>query len=196
MRRATWLTMTMALILVLASGIALAATIRGTNGDDFLRGTDGSDTIGARGGDDEVRARAGADDVFGGTQRDQLFGMEGSDLIVGGDGNDGLEGGTSSDTLKSHNDGNADNLSCGPGNADTAYVELNDVIDDNKAGDLVATAVNNTVAPVTSCETLRVYVTDSLVVVIRLGEIENVIGGTLEDVENELIEQGFIDIEA
>ena len=193
MRRASLLTLSVVLVLVLASGIALAATIRGTDGNDFLRGTDFPDTIGARGGNDEVRARAGADKVYGGIGRDTLYGKENADLIVGGDGNDGLDGSTGNDTLKSHFDGNADNLSCGQNN-DTAYVEVNDVIDDNKAGDLVSTAINNTVAPLTSCETLHVFVTNQLVVTIRLGEITNVAGGTLADVEDELIDLGFITI--
>ncbi len=194
MRRTTLLTLTMGLLLVLASGIALAATIKGTAGNDFLRGTDSRDIIGARGGNDEVRARGGNDDVFGGPGNDKLFGMKGNDLIVGGDGVDQLEGGTGNDTLKSHNDDNADTLSCGPGD-DVAFVDVDDVVDDNEVGDLLTTALNNTVAPVTSCETLKVFVTNNLVVTIRLGEITNVVGGTLEDVEDELIDLGFIDID-
>jgi Ca2+-binding RTX toxin-like protein len=194
MRRASLLTASVALILVLATGIALAATINGTSGNDFLRGTNSADNIGARGGNDEVRARAGADEVNGGTQSDKLYGMENADLIVGGDGNDALEGGTGNDILKSHNDGNADNLSCGPDN-DTAWVEVNDVVDDTKAGDLVATAINNTLAPVTSCETLKVFVTNDLVVTLKAGEVLNnsgVAGGSLTDVEDELLDLGFI----
>jgi Ca2+-binding RTX toxin-like protein len=193
MRRANLLMVSVALILVLATGVAVAATINGTAKDDFLRGTDGPDRIGARDGNDEVRALAGADKVFGGTGRDTLYGKEDGDLIVGGRGNDRLDGGTGNDTLKSHFDGNADNLTCNQGN-DTAFVEVNDVIDDKKTGDLVATALNNTTAPVTSCETLKVYVTEDLVVTIRLGEITGVVGGTLADVEDELIDLGFISI--
>jgi Ca2+-binding RTX toxin-like protein len=193
MRRATLLTAAVALMLVLASGIALAANIKGTDGNNFLRGTNSADNIGARGGNDEVRARAGADKVFGGTQRDTLYGMENGDLVVGGDGNDFLDGGTGDDTIRSHNDANADNLNCGPG-GDTALVEPNDVVDDDRAGDLVATALNNTSAPVTSCETLNVFVTNELVVSVRLGEITNVAGGTIADVEAALIDLGFIGI--
>ena len=48
MRRASLLTFTVALVLVLATGLAAAATINGTSRDDFLRGTNGADTIGAR----------------------------------------------------------------------------------------------------------------------------------------------------
>ena len=194
MRIATLLTTAVALMLILASGIALAATINGNSGNNFLRGTNNADKIGGRGGNDEVRARAGADKVFGGTQKDTLYGMENGDLVVGGDGNDGLEGGTGNDTLKSQNDGNADNLNCGPGD-DTAFVELNDVVDDSRAGDLTITALNNTSAPVTSCETLVVSVTNELVVTLHAGEILNetdVAGGTLADVQQALIDQGFV----
>jgi Ca2+-binding RTX toxin-like protein len=177
MKRASLLTMSVALFLVLATGVALAATINGTSGNDFLRGTNSADNIGARGGNDEVRARAGADQVFGGTQSDTLYGMDGGDLVVGGDGNDGLEGGIGNDTLKSHNDGNADNLSCGPGN-DTVFVELNDVIADENADataqKLVNTAVNNTLAPVTSCETLKVFILGQLDVTISLNPVTGI----------------------
>ncbi len=197
MRRATLLTLTMGLLLVLASGIALAATINGTSGDNFLRGTDSSDRIGARGGDDEVRARAGNDDVFGGTGNDLLFGMKGNDLLVGGDGNDQLQGGTGNDTLKSRNDADPDNLNCGPGNDDTAFVELNDVIDDRDVEDLVVTALDNTVAPVTSCETIVVFVTNDISVTLRTGEVlddDDVTGGTLQDLEDALIDLGIIEV--
>jgi len=193
MRRASLLTVSVALIVVLATGVALAATINGTNGNDFLRGTNSADNIGARGGNDEVRARAGADTVNGGTQRDTLYGMENGDRIVGGDGNDALEGGTGNDTLKSHNDENADNLSCGPDN-DTAFVELSDVVDDQEVGDLLITALNNTTSPVLSCETLRVYVTDQLVVTIRLGELVTDLTDAQRDDLNDLLDDLGFDI--
>ena len=41
---------------------------------------------------------------------------------------------------------------------------------------------------------MKIYVTENLVVTLKLGEITNVVGGTLEDVENELIDLGFIEI--
>jgi Ca2+-binding RTX toxin-like protein len=193
MRRASLLTVSVALILVLATGIALAATINGTAKDDFLRGTDGPDRIGARDGNDEVRALAGNDQVFGGTGTDTLYGKENGDLIVGGRGSDGLDGGIGNDTLKSHFDGRADNLACSQGN-DTAFVEPNDIVDDNRVGRLALTAANNSTTPVTSCETLKVYVTEDLVLTIESGEATGVVGGTLEEVANELIDLGFISI--
>jgi Ca2+-binding RTX toxin-like protein len=187
----------MALILILATGVALAATITGTRHNDFLRGTNGNDKIAARDGNDEVRALAGDDQVFGGTGDDKLFGKENADVIVGGRDNDRLDGGIGNDTLKSAFDGQADNLTCNQGNRDTAFLEVNDIVDGNKAGDLLATgiqAVDNTITPVTSCETLHIYVTENLVVTVKLGEITNVAGGTLLDVKRKLIDLGFIDI--
>jgi Ca2+-binding RTX toxin-like protein len=176
----------------------LAATITGTRGNDFLRGTNGADNIGARDGNDEVRALAGNDQVNGGTGNDQLYGKENADTIVGGRDNDRLDGGIGNDTLKSHFDGSADNLSCSQGK-DTAHVDVNDFVDGNKAKDVIATVVqaaDNVVTPVTTCETLKVYIlNEDLVVTLRLGDIlgdEDVTGGTLDDFLNIL---GIIDID-
>ena len=48
MRRTIVLLATMALTLLVASGVALAATKIGTNGPDTLRGTNGADQLVAR----------------------------------------------------------------------------------------------------------------------------------------------------
>jgi hypothetical protein len=45
MRRLLFLSTTIALVLVLASGVALAIDRIGTNGPDTLRGTNGSDNL-------------------------------------------------------------------------------------------------------------------------------------------------------
>jgi hypothetical protein len=50
MRKAMLLGALMTLALLLACGVALAATINGTNGDDRLLGTSRSDTIQGFGG--------------------------------------------------------------------------------------------------------------------------------------------------
>ena len=54
MRRAMLLGALMTLALLLASGVALAATINGTNRADFLVGTRQADTIKGFGGDDII----------------------------------------------------------------------------------------------------------------------------------------------
>src|SRR5690348_603771 len=52
------------------------ATIVGTNGDDVIRGTDGPDII------------------LAGAGNDVIFGLGGDDKICGGDGNDRIDGGS------------------------------------------------------------------------------------------------------
>jgi Ca2+-binding RTX toxin-like protein len=81
MRRTALVVVTMASALLLASGVALAATINcvvgvtclGTEGDDTIIGTDQSDPF--------------------------MFGHDGNDLLRGRDGADRLEGGMGNDTL-------------------------------------------------------------------------------------------------
>ena len=60
MRKSALLLVSMALALVLVSGVAPAATFRGTDGDDDRRGTQESDQIFGRGGNDG-HAGAGKD---------------------------------------------------------------------------------------------------------------------------------------
>jgi hypothetical protein len=43
------------------SAVALASSVRGTNGKDRLSGTGGADSINAKAGNDRVRARGGRD---------------------------------------------------------------------------------------------------------------------------------------
>ena len=123
MRRASLLTASMALILVLATGVALAATINGTSQRRFPQGHHGRrQDRGARRqrrGQGPCRKRSRS---LGGTGMDTLYGKENADLIVGGRGSDALDGGIGNDTLKSNFDGRADNLNCSQ-DYDTAFVE-------------------------------------------------------------------------
>ena len=79
--------------LFLISGVALAAELIGTPGDDRLAGTDKRDVISARGGDDTVIGRRGDDELYGMPGGDSISGSEGADDVYGGSGNDGLRGG-------------------------------------------------------------------------------------------------------
>jgi Ca2+-binding RTX toxin-like protein len=97
MRKTILLSATMALAVLLASGVALAANVQGTGGDDVLYGTGSRDTIIPFGGDDTVYALADNDDVrhsfgndtiYGGADDDTLRGGRGSDVIYGGPGRD------------------------------------------------------------------------------------------------------------
>jgi hypothetical protein len=56
MRRTILLLATMALTLLVASGVALAVTKIGTDGPDTLRGTNGDDNLLGRGGQEWERA--------------------------------------------------------------------------------------------------------------------------------------------
>jgi Ca2+-binding RTX toxin-like protein len=109
MRRIILLAATMALTLLMASGVALAVTKIGTNGPDTLSGTNGSDTLFGKGGNDTLFSRAGNDTLLGGPGKDRLVGGEkvgrayrtqgGQKNLLGGDGNDMIIGGRGADNI-------------------------------------------------------------------------------------------------
>jgi Ca2+-binding RTX toxin-like protein len=91
--------------LVLASGVALAATVAcqagpdclgtkkadtllGSAGDDDVFGRGGADTLKGRGGSDYLLGQGGRDTLLGGTDGDYLMGGPGDDLLAGGDNGD------------------------------------------------------------------------------------------------------------
>ena len=76
MRRTIVLFTTMALTVLVASGVALAVTKIGTNGPDTLKGTNGADNLLGKGGNDVLYAVGGMDNLVGG---------EGKDWVLGGD---------------------------------------------------------------------------------------------------------------
>src|ERR687893_9662 len=78
MRRTILLLATMALTLLVTSGVALAVNKIGTDGPDTLRGTNGNDNLAGR----------GDKNLVGGPDNDAVIGGKGSDIIVGGEGND------------------------------------------------------------------------------------------------------------
>jgi Ca2+-binding RTX toxin-like protein len=97
MRKTVLVLASMALAVLLASGVALAANIKGTEGDDELYGTTsrdtiipfgGDDTVYALGSNDDVRHSFGNDTIYGGAGKDTLRGGRGSDVIYGGPGSD------------------------------------------------------------------------------------------------------------
>ena len=101
----------MAIALVVASGVAWAATIScpnrsgnlcvGTDNKDTMTGRDGrTDDMRAKGGADEVRGRGGADALSGGPGADTLTGALGKDTLAGAEGPDALKGGSADDTYK------------------------------------------------------------------------------------------------
>jgi Ca2+-binding RTX toxin-like protein len=105
MRRTILLLATMALTLLVASGVAVAVTKIGGPGPNTLRGTNGADNLLGKGANDVLYALGGMDNLLGGEGKDWLlggnerrpFGAEGDKNMVGGPGNDGLLGGIGSD---------------------------------------------------------------------------------------------------
>jgi Ca2+-binding RTX toxin-like protein len=96
----------MAAALVLASGVALAKNITGTDNGQKIVGTKYADHINAMGGDDVVLGYAGPDKIRGGNDKDQQYGGRGNDVIYS-------EGGF------------RDLVNCGKG-TDTAYIDTKD----------------------------------------------------------------------
>jgi Ca2+-binding RTX toxin-like protein len=130
---------------------AFAATIDGGPGGERLRGTNRPDTIDGNGGNDRIRGLGGADRLNGGAGDDTIFANRGVDVSSGGDGNDvlwalaradvrpgphgetdtvadTLDGGNGDDVLRAR-DGEADTITCGPGN-DRALLDTVDLIAD------------------------------------------------------------------
>jgi Ca2+-binding RTX toxin-like protein len=115
MRRTLLFLSTMMLALLLASGVAWAVNMVGTNGPDTLRGTNGDDNLIGNGGNDRLFARNGRDNLLGGPGKDcllcitknfhvfggdkNLFGGPGNDFVWDGKGADNVEGGEGNDLL-------------------------------------------------------------------------------------------------
>jgi Ca2+-binding RTX toxin-like protein len=96
---------TMALALLLASGVAVAVNKIGTNGPDTLRGTNKADNLLGKGGNDILLGRGGTDNLLGGPGKDIVLGgnerrlSRGDKNLVGGSGNDSVIGGLGSDNI-------------------------------------------------------------------------------------------------
>jgi len=105
MRRALLLLSTMALVVLLAAGVALAATITcqadvdcvGTKRADTLEGSDGEDIIYGRRGGDTLNGLGENDELYGQGGSDKVFGGPDGDRLTGGSGNDALNGGAAYD---------------------------------------------------------------------------------------------------
>ncbi len=113
---------TMALALLLASGVALAEVFRGDGGDNRLVGTDGPDRMSGGGGDDFMRGLDGTDRMRGGsrntfdeTGEDTMRGGRGQDFMNGEGGTDHIYGGPGDDGISSIGDNAVDYVDCGAG---------------------------------------------------------------------------------
>jgi Ca2+-binding RTX toxin-like protein len=133
---------TVSVALMLGTGVALAAAISGTQGNDTLRGTRQADQIYGLNGNDTLSGRARADDLYGGAGNDTLNGGSGNDDIYGGSGQDDLFGGPDADFINSADRGTPDIIDCGdPDGATDRVVRDEDDTVRNCANDTVETVV-------------------------------------------------------
>jgi Ca2+-binding RTX toxin-like protein len=113
--------------LVVASGVALAATIKGDGLDNYLPGTDSRDTIIPFGGDDTVEAFGGNDAVHHSFGDDTIYGGDGDDTLRGGRGTDVIIGGPGTDLIDcAYLETRADDV------GDTAFADQEDTVVDCK----------------------------------------------------------------
>jgi Ca2+-binding RTX toxin-like protein len=117
---------------IVLGGVALAEDIRGTFKQDVLTGTSQMDRIYGLGAADTIAGRAGNDDCYGGSGFDEVSCGNGNDRIDGGFGEDELFGGPGNDTILAA-DGQVDQVNCGLGDNDTAYVDEEDTVDPAQA---------------------------------------------------------------
>lgn len=89
-RRLMLLMAVMGATVLLVSGVALAATIIGTEGPDLLSGTGAKDLIKGLGGGDKINGKGKGDELQGNEGFDFVCGENGSDTSYGGAGEDKL----------------------------------------------------------------------------------------------------------
>ena len=111
-RRTVLALSTVVTALIMGSGVAMAAAVSGSQGNDTLQGTNGGDQIYGLNGNDTLRALRGFDELYGGAGNDELYGGPGDDEIYGGSGNDNLFGGDGRDFINSA-DRRFDFINCG-----------------------------------------------------------------------------------
>ena len=154
MRRATLLTMMVALILALTAGVAAAKIVNGTAGNDRLVGTNKADRINGKAGNDNIYGKNGNDKMIGAPGNDLLSGSGGDDNIVAGLGRDQVQASGGDDTIKADNGDVSDKIFCGSG-FDVARVDINDLVGGASVGEILSdtTAAD---APALTCEVLVV----------------------------------------
>jgi Ca2+-binding RTX toxin-like protein len=97
-------------------------SIIGNGGKNTLRGGLGNDSLQGDAGNDSLYGDDGDDSLLGGDGDDRLYGSIGSDVLEGGAGVDTFAAGGGNDFLY-NNDGVAETVNCGSGNADDAEVD-------------------------------------------------------------------------
>jgi hypothetical protein len=175
MKRVLVLLTVMAVTLVVASGVAWAVNIVGTNGPDTLTGTNGDDNLVGIGGDDvlfsldgrdHLLGGPGKDFVFGGDELDRLLGGDkklvggpDNDIVVGGSGSDGVLGNAGNDFLIDGPDEEFSLDKLSGGNGDDVFLVQNvpaakDMVTCGGGFDRVLADSEDVVAP--NCEEVRI----------------------------------------
>jgi hemolysin type calcium-binding protein len=125
MRRVALLLMVVSTAVLLASGVALAAAIAGTNGNDTLIGTNDRDTISGAAGDDYIAGLDARDSLYGDQGADEVHGNGGNDQLFPGQGADESYGGRGDNDFINAIDEKVDSvINCGPGQNDEAYTDI------------------------------------------------------------------------
>jgi Ca2+-binding RTX toxin-like protein len=141
MRQVAILLTIMTIVLLGASGIALALKETGTNRNDVMRGTNGPDSLAGGNGHDRIYGLGARDRLHGDTGRDLVVGGGGNDQVLAGQGRDRAYGGKgSNDFLNTLDERNDRIIDCGPGTDDEVYVDFGEV--DNVANCEVVFAGN------------------------------------------------------
>ena len=102
------------LLLALTATVAMAATLVGTNGDDWFFGPRHDDQMYGKGGDDIMQGMEGNDLMYGGYGNDYFSGDYGDDNLYDRHGSDYLYGNDGQDYINAK-DGNRDHVNCGSG---------------------------------------------------------------------------------
>jgi Ca2+-binding RTX toxin-like protein len=113
-----------ALVLVVAAGVAFAAVLTGNQNANTISGTSADDDITGAAGNDTLRGRAGNDTMFGDSGDDDMNGNAGTDHLQGGTGINTVNGGLGDADIVSVVDGDSDDIAIGgAGNNDTCIVD-------------------------------------------------------------------------
>lgn len=173
-RRIVPLIIAMTVSVFIATGVAVAATIQGGDGDNNITGTNkndelyggkGDDTLSGLAGSDNLRGQNGSDRLFGysegqttQTDRDFVAGGDGQDLLVGSAGGDELNGGPGKDRIISgpYEDAAEDTVNGGDDNDNISVANLPASRDTVTCGTGTDTVVADSLDQITSdCEDVQ-----------------------------------------
>ena len=119
-RRTVLLLAAVGVVLLLASGVALAVN-KGCSGDCV--GTREADTLSGSTHHDRIAGMEGDDIILGFLGDDQIYGDEGNDTLYGYDGTDTIYGDEGNDIISVEDDGTRDTVDCGQGRKDKVWFD-------------------------------------------------------------------------